>query len=589
MCKKMLLRLFFICTVSLPAVNACYADEEEEVYRAKENICSLIEKGKFAEAKSAAEKMAVEFAGQEKLPEMLYWVAGRFQTFDRFENAKQIQEQIIRDFPESPWANKARMGYAMTEAMSLIMSGKYAEAKAVTDKMDVDFAGNHDLPEALFWIAERYQRVDKFEEARQTYQQIIENYPGSPFANKAKLWLSRTDVSSLIVSGNYAGAQEALDKMVADFAKSPDLPEELFWTTERYERASRFVEAKHNYQRIMHNFPYNPYAKRAKLGISRADVMSVIASQDYQKAEESLNKFVTDFNSHSDMPWSLYSIADRHKKINRSEDVNRIYRQILQNYPDSLYASKVRAELGILPEQETQKQFSTEAEKNAIELYRLARQYEDSNDITLAKQTYERVINEYPGTIKAENSVLDIHRLEIREKLEAGDTDQAGVLIDKLVADFKTHPYLSTNIFRAAEVCYKRAYSQEKNNNTTETRQNLNAALKLLNIVINQLPTSQDVSYSLYLAGYCHYQLGDYQKSADMFQRVVDDYPGYELAWNALFMAAESYQGLKRAGAMSPDEADSKTRAAYVRLLQTYPDCSAAIAAQNWLGKHKAN
>ena len=160
------------------SASLCLADEDAEINKQKENILSLIEKGKFSEAKAATEKMIIEFPGQAKLPDMLYWIAGRYQMFDRFEDAKQIQEQIIRDYPESPWALKARMGSAMTEAISLIMSGEFAEAKAVTAQIADDFAGNPDLAEMLYWISGKFQQFDNFEEAKQIYDQIIEDYPG---------------------------------------------------------------------------------------------------------------------------------------------------------------------------------------------------------------------------------------------------------------------------------------------------------------------------------------------------------------------------------------------------------------------------
>ncbi|MGA2092871.1 MAG: hypothetical protein ABSH16_05620 [Sedimentisphaerales bacterium] len=160
---------YFISGILLLSISTPLglADEDAEINKQKENILSLIEAGKFSEAKAATDKMVVEYPGQAKLPDMLYWIAGRFQTFDRFEDAKQIQEQIIRDYPDSPWAKKARMGYAMTEAISLVVSGKFAEAKEVTDKMAADFAGNPDLAETLYWISGRFQAFDRFEEAKQ--------------------------------------------------------------------------------------------------------------------------------------------------------------------------------------------------------------------------------------------------------------------------------------------------------------------------------------------------------------------------------------------------------------------------------------
>jgi TolA-binding protein len=280
------INLYFISGILLFSISIplCFADEFEELYRTKENICSLIDKGKFSEAKAATEKMTIEFPGLAKLPDMLYWIARRYQHFDRFEDSKQICEQIIRDFPDSPWAKKAKMGSAMTEAISLVVSGKYADAKAVTDKMTADFSGNPDLAEMFYWISGRFQAFDRFEEAKQIQEQIIRDYPDSPWAKKAKMGSAMSEAMSLVISGKYTEAKEATDKMAADFANKPELPEMLYWISERYERAGRSDDAKRDYQRVIDLFPNNPLAKKAKLGIPRAEVTGLIVAKDFNNA-----------------------------------------------------------------------------------------------------------------------------------------------------------------------------------------------------------------------------------------------------------------------------------------------------------------
>jgi TolA-binding protein len=336
---------------------------------------------------------------------------------------------------------------------------------------------------------------------------------------------------------------------------------------------------------------------------------ALVASKDFNEAEETLNEMVSDFNGHPDLPKTLYWLAERYKGLDRPE-ANQIYAQLVQNYPDNYYAKKIAAEhkeFSATPVRDALRQEHTEvaevncaawlapdanlnieAEKAAVELYRIARGYEDSNDVVLAKQTYEQIIREYPGTIKAQASVLDIRRLEILEKLQSGDTDQAGVLIEQFAADFKGHPNMSASVFSAAEACYKKGSEKDNQGDSIETRQCLTVTLKMLDIVLDSKPAPREIVKTLYLAGYCHYQLGNYQKSAEAFQKIADDLPDYEMGWNALFMAAESYQGLKRTTAMPEAEADLHTRAAYLRLLKTYPDCPAAFAAQRWLDSQEA-
>jgi len=348
MCKRFcVLYLILLIAIFISDRGFCLADvdstssplEETEIDKQKENICLLINTGQFGEAKAATEKMTIEFSGSAKLPEMLYWISVRFEALDRFEDAKQIFEQIIRDYPDSPWAEKAKMCKAMTEAMSLVMSGKYAEAKAVADKMAVDFAGNSELPEMLFWITERYERVSRFEEAQSGYSQIVQNFPDSPIANKARMAIAKAEVMALILAKDFDKAREAINQFTTDFATSPDLPGALYWITERYVWVDRLDEAKPVCQRIVENYPSNSYAGRAKLRVAIADVMALIKSQDYDQAQSAFDNVVTNFKSHQDLPLAAIIIGEKYYRNRNIADSVQRAKKMFQIAADTLPAN----------------------------------------------------------------------------------------------------------------------------------------------------------------------------------------------------------------------------------------------------------
>jgi TolA-binding protein len=337
MCKRCS-ALYFILIIAIFISEGafCLADEDAEINKQKENIYVLIDAGKFSEAKAATEKMTIDFPGSAILPEALYWISGRFQALDRFEDAKQICEQIIRDFPDNPWAKKAKMGNAMTEAMSLIMSGKYAEAKAVTDKMATDFAGSPDLPEMLFWITERYERVSRFEEAKSGYSLIVQNFPNSPMANKARMGIATSGVMALILAKDFDKAREALSQFTIDFATSPDLPAALYWITERYVWVDRLDEAKPVCQRIVENYPGSSFADRAKLRIAIADVTALIKSHDYDQAQSAFDNVVTNFKGHQDLPLAAIIIGEKYYRNRNIADSVQRAKKVFQVAADTL-------------------------------------------------------------------------------------------------------------------------------------------------------------------------------------------------------------------------------------------------------------
>jgi TolA-binding protein len=333
LCVMLLIFLF------LSVGELCLADTENELQRAKENVYALIDTGKFVEAKSAVEKLTADFSNSQNLAETQYWIAGRFQALDRFEDARQICEQIIQDYPDNPWAKKAKMCNAMTEAMSLIMSGKYAEAKAVTDKMASDFAGNPDLAEMLFWIAERYERVSRFEEAKDGYSLIAQNFPNSPMVNKARMGIAKAGVMALILAKDFDKAREAIGQFTADFATSPDLPGSLYWITERYVWVDRLDEAKPVCQRIVENYPGSSFAARAKLRVAIADVMALIKSQDYDQAQSAFDNVVTNFKDHQDLPLAAIIIGEKYYRNRNIADSVQRAKKVFQVAADTLPAN----------------------------------------------------------------------------------------------------------------------------------------------------------------------------------------------------------------------------------------------------------
>jgi TolA-binding protein len=73
------------------------------------------------------------------------------------------------------------------------------------------------------------------------------------------------------------------------------------------------------------------------------------------------------------------------------------------------------------------------------------------------------------------------------------------------------------------------------------------------------------------------------------YGKIINDYPGSCWGEHALFMVGWSWQKLKETGQVSTEQADPQIRAAYQRLVDTWPDCKAARIADRWLKKNILN
>jgi outer membrane protein assembly factor BamD (BamD/ComL family) len=127
--------------------------------------------------------------------------------------------------------------------------------------------------------------------------------------------------------------------MVADFAGHPDLPETLYLIAQRYEWLNKYGEAKRICQQITQNHPYSPYARKAEVGIAKAEVMSLVISQDYDQAEKILNKMFADFPTHPELPYAAFSVSEKYFMDAKAPDYQkkaiRILEKVMYELPHS--------------------------------------------------------------------------------------------------------------------------------------------------------------------------------------------------------------------------------------------------------------
>jgi TolA-binding protein len=216
--------------------------------------------------------------------------------------------------------SKANLGIAKVKVLSLIVTQDFDKAEEALDEMVANFSNHPNLPEELYWIGRGFGYWERYEEEKAVYQRILQNYPDSPFAGKAKLGFSRATVQSIIMSQDYDGAKKALDKLIADFSEHKDLHDALYWIAERYLWSDRFENAENIYQQIIQNYPDSSSASKAKFGLSRAGVLSLMMSQNYDQADKALDKMLTDFKGHPDLPKTLLIFGEHCYKQGLAEE-----------------------------------------------------------------------------------------------------------------------------------------------------------------------------------------------------------------------------------------------------------------------------
>ena len=586
-------------------------------------ILSLIKNQNYNEVEKAVDKLMSDFAGNQGLSEALYRIAEEYRWAGKSEEASAIYKKVVQNFPQSWHATRAEIGIPRENVTHLITLGYYASAQDAIDKMISDFAEHPDLPDALYWLADKYRWSGRHDEAKNLYQRIVQNYPNSGVASKAKLGIPREEIMSLILSQDYPGARKAIDKMIADFAGNPDLPDALYGIAETYRWSDKHDETRNLYQRIVQDYPDSGVASKVKLGISREEIMSLLVSGDYANAQKAIDKMIADFAKDPDLPDALYWIAHRYawcgedyffneekydELKNLYDEVKELYKIIIQNYPDNLYSNK--AKLGIHKadvffliissdytgaQKAIDEMIADFAEDPDLPdaLYWTAHLYFFAGRYDEAKNLYQRIVQDYPDSSYFESAKIRFARESINCLIMSGDYTGAQKAFAQMIVDFHSHPDLPENILYIASMYkFKASQIEEKENevidvsNSEEAQKCLRKAIEIYERLIKEFPSSPTISSAYWsVAEYYGEDLGDYQKAIDYFQKFVDNCPNDERAPDAYYHICQYYNRLMRLGAISKSSALPKIKSAYNTLIKKYPHSEFAEMAKKTIQK----
>jgi TolA-binding protein len=480
-----------------------------------------MDSGDYAKSESATDKLVADFSGDPNLPQTIYDIAEKYTSSERYTEAKRAYQQIMQNHPGSPFADKAKLSIPRADVLSLITSKDYDKAKDALDKMTVDFAGHKDLPEALYWIVIRYEWLGKFEEAKRVCKQIVQKWPDNSYANKAKITIPRANVISRLSAQDYTGAKDALNILVAGFSSHPDLAETLCWIGERYRWVSRFDDEKYVYQQAIEKCPGSPFVDKAKLGIARADAMSLVMSQDFSKAKAATDKMIDNFPDNPDLAQSLFWIAERYEWIEKYDSQRLVYQQIIQKCPESPYAGKAK---------------------------------------------------------------LGIARINVLSLVVSQNHDAARAALDKMVADFKNHPDLSNAVLLTGEKYFRSKSIDGSMEKAAVVFKIITDELPVSAVTPEACCWMGDslTEQGKYDAAIEYYKKAcDGFPQYGCAPGLRSD---YDYRWRSLFMTGQSYQKLKESGAIAEGQADPLIMASYERLAQEFGSCPLAKDACRELG-----
>ena len=396
--------------------------------------------------------------------------------------------------------------------------------------------------------------------------------------------------------------EECFADAAAELAQANKYRLMAYYEVPEDQKSTYYGQAEQMYKSIVQNYPGTDTALHAQKDL----VTLYILLERPADRQTALGKLKSDFVAHPKLPTALHWIARRNEnpenlasdKYQVSED---IYQYIIDHHPDSNQAAK--APLDILKGQtlsyiDSGNDTAAEATIDKMitdfaghrrlpaVLLRIA-DFDPFGEHPLQKKIYQKIIQHCPDSKQAKFARFGIYRFDITESIRAGNHSAVQTKLNIVQADFSEGDCLKMVGFTATDY-YRRATEYEGQGLEAQAADYFQKAAAKADIVLSASDNSHTPPSVYDVLGDCYRRLGQYAKSIQCYQKLADDYPDYEMAWHALFMVGRNYQSMQKEGLISKSEANTKTKAAYQRLVDTHPDCQAAKAAQHWLDRNNS-
>jgi len=218
----------------------------------------------------------------------------------------------------------------------------------------------------------------------------------------------------------------------------------------------------------------------------------------------------------------------------------------------------------------------------SVDVTDVARAYLETGEYESAQQLYQYVIDTWP---ESEDVIMAYSSVGWCQAAK-GEDSQAMATLSFVLDGYAGHPNLGNAVLDISEPYYEEGFRLKAEGEVEKARIFLLAALEIADIVKARDPEGVETFDTYCWMGASYSGLEENQKALECYKDAVEKFPENPLAWHALFKIGQIYERLKQKESINASECDLNIRQAYLKLLEMYPDCKAAKAAQNWLNRH---
>jgi outer membrane protein assembly factor BamD len=215
--------------------------------------------------------------------------------------------------------------------------------------------------EALYKAGEEYMKKDA-EKARLYFRQVIDSFPKSFYAQRAKLAIADTyfrkgDEGSMIL------AASEYREFIKNYPYSPSASYAQFQIGMTYFKnalkpgrdQTKTIQALAEFKRVLTNYPSSEEAAQAQQKISECEErlaehyfgigLLYYKIRSYRASVNRLSEIMTDYPNYSGMDQVYFYLADSYFKAGQKDESVPYFTKLVSDYPKSKYAKKAQNKL----------------------------------------------------------------------------------------------------------------------------------------------------------------------------------------------------------------------------------------------------
>lgn len=435
--------------------------------------------------------------------------------------------QLLNQYPRSEFSGSAL--YWIGE--SYAQEGMLQDAIEFLEKAIEDSRTNPFKEYTIYNLASVYEKTGDYQNAVKYYDQLLSFYPQSKLVEQAQI---RIGICYFNLKDYHSSILELNNPVIS---KLPDAlySESLYLLANSYYRVEEYANAQNSYSEIIERFPLSSVIRDAHYGLA----WSYFQQKKYTDAYNVFN-YLSEGNDSiaiKSFVWKGESL----RYAGKNNEALRIYEEFLRKYPSSYLAPRVEYQMGTVYFDENKielsQQYLNTATSSEDPVVR-AKAFTLLGEIDLNKKKYLSAKKYFEPAVRITNIDTDVHSrallglaissFHLEEYKESFGYLNQIESADKSFEQDRMNFYMAENYFASGK--YNEALSRY-------------SSVKSDDIEISK--------YALYGKAYSHFNLGDYQSAALLFEEYLEKYPKDDRKLDVKLRLADSYFGNKNFAAAS--------------------------------------